>query len=297
MRTIFAALLLTAPVQDVLQFRVDVRRVHLDVFVTRDGASVADLRAENFEVYDDGKRQEVDLVDVASVPQTFALLLDESGSISGRRRELLQGAALDFARRLRAEDELTVLSFAERVSLRLPLRLDPSENEESAYEIRGGGWTALNDALFLTMTYLRNAKGRPIMLVFSDGMGNASWIREEAVLRAARANEVVVYTVKADPTDSQRGEELTPGGRSGVSSTMLDELTKLTGGRSVEAARSDAIAEAFQEILSEVSTRYLLVFSPAENTGPGWHELQVRARGAGGVAVRARKGYYAPPKD
>ncbi len=290
-------LLLAFLFQDVLQFRVDVRLVHVDVFVTRDGAPVGDLGAENFEVYDDGKPREVDLVDVATIPQTFALLLDESGSISGGKRELLQEAARDFARRLRAEDELAVLSFAERISLRRPLRLDSSEIEQSAYEIRGGGWTALNDALFLTMTYLRNAKGRPIMLVFSDGIDNASWIREEAVLQAARANEVVVYLVKADPTDSQRGEELTPGGRSRVSSTMLEELTKLTGGRSVEAARPDAIADAFQQILSEVSTRYLLVFSPSENAGPGWHELRVRVRHAGEVAVRARKGYFAPPNN
>ena len=293
------ALLLAVLSQDVLRFRVDVRRVHVDVFVTRDDASVADLRAEDFEVYDEGKRQEVDLVDVASVPQSFALLLDESGSISGRKRELLQEAARDFARRLRVQDELAVLGFAERLSLRQPLRLDPSGIDESAYEIRGGGWTALDDALFLTMTYLRNARGRPIMLVFSDGVDNASWIGEEAVLQAARASEVVVYAVKADVGEhlSQTGGALDPGGSSGLSSRMLDELTELTGGRSVAASRPDAIGEAFQGILSEVSARYLLVFSPDENASPGWHELRVRVGGGGGVAVRARKGYYVPPKE
>jgi VWFA-related protein len=293
------ALLLAVLSQDVLRFRVDVRRVHVDVFVTRDDASVADLRAEDFEVYDEGKRQEVELVDVASVPQSFALLLDESGSISGRKRELLQAAARDFARQLRVEDELAVLGFAERLSLRQPLRLDPSEIAESAYEIRGGGWTALDDALFLTMTYLRNARGRPILLVFSDGVDNASWIGEEAVLQAARASEVVVYAVKADVGEqlSQTGGTLGPGGNSGLSSRMLDELTELTGGRSVAATRPDAIGEAFQEILSEVSARYLLVFSPDENARPGWHELRVRVGGGGGVAVRARKGYYVPPEE
>ena len=294
-----AALLLAVFSQDVLRFRVDVRRVHVDVFVTRDDASVTDLRAEDFEVYDEGKRQEVDLVDVASVPQSFALLLDESGSISGRKREILQAAARDFARRLRVEDEIALLGFAERLSLRQPLRMDPSEIEEREYEIRGGGWTALDDALFLTMTYLRNARGRPIMLVFSDGRDNASWIGEEAVLQAARASEVVVYAVKAGVGEhlSQTGGALSPGGTSGPGSAMVDELTKLTGGRSVEAARPDVIAEALQEILSEVSTRYLLAFSPDENASPGWHELRVRVKGAGDVAVRARKGYYLPPKE
>ena len=294
-----AALLFAVLSQEVLQFRVDVRRVHVDVFVARDGASVTDLKAQNFEVFDGERRQEVELVNVASVPQSFALLLDESGSISGRKRELLQEAALDFARRLRAQDELTVLGFAERVSLRQPLRLDPSRIGESAYQIRGGGWTALNDALLLTMAYLRTARGRPILVIFSDGIDNASWIREEAVLQAARANEVVVYAVKAEVGEqlSQTGGSLVPGGNSGLSSATVDELTKLTGGRSLAAARTDEIAETFQEILSEVSARYLLVFSPAENNNPGWHELRVRIRGAGDVAVRARKGYYLPPND
>jgi VWFA-related protein len=299
MKTFLAALAIAAASQDVHRFRVDVRRVHVDVFVTRDGTSVADLQAENFEVYDDRERQEVKLVDVASVPQSFALLLDESGSISGRNRQLLKEAALGFARRLGAEGELTVLGFAERLSLRQPLRNDPAQIEESAYEIRGRGWTALNDALFLSMAYLRNGRGRPILAIFSDGMDNASWTSEDVVIQSARANEVVVYWVQAAVGDAfpRAGAGLVPGGRSAPASAMLGELTKLTGGRSVSASQVEAVHDALQEILSEVTARYLLVFSPREDAKPGWHELQVRVKGVGDVEVRARKGYYIPASD
>jgi VWFA-related protein len=299
MMAILSLLALSLPSQDVLQFRVGVRRVHVDVFVSRNGASVTDLKADDFEVEDEGKRQAVELVDTASIPRTVALLLDESGSISGRTRELLAGTARDFATRLRPEDELTVLGFAERVSRREPLRVDPTRIERTAYEIRGGGWTALNDALFLTMTYLRNARGRPFLVVLSDGMDNASWIREEVVIRAVRESEVVVYAVKARATrESSRPEgTLVPGGAGAESSATLDEITRLSGGRSVEASRPEAVASAFEKILSEVSARYVLTFSPPEQAEVGWHQLRVRVRGAGDVDVRARGAYYLPPQN
>lgn len=281
--------------QDIFEFQVDVSRVYIDVFVTRQGEAVSDLEASNFEVYDNGVRQQVELTDAASVPKTFALLLDESGSITGRKQELLEEALLEFAARLSDEDELTVLSFAERAVLRHPLGFERPDNEGDTYRIQGGGWTAFNDALFLTMTYLRNAKGRPILVAFTDGMDNASWIGAEAVVESARSSEAVIYAVKADVgTAALVGGTVVPGGSSGRSAAMLDELTRMTGGLSLEAGRPDAISAAFQEVLSDVSTRYLLTFSPGANAKPGWHELRVRIGGVRDVEVRARAGYFMP---
>ncbi|MGH9324946.1 MAG: VWA domain-containing protein [Vicinamibacteria bacterium] len=281
--------------QEIFEFRVDVTRVYVDVFVSRQGKAVSDLEASNFEVYDNGVRQQVELTDAASVPKTFALLLDESGSITGRKQHLLEEALLDFTGRLSDKDELTVLSFAERAVLRHPLAFARPDNETDAYRIKGGGWTAFNDALFLTLTYLRNAKGRPILVVFTDGMDNTSWIGEEAVLESARSSEAVIYAVKADVgTGAQVGGTVVPAGSSGQSAAMLDELTRMTGGLSLEAGRADAISAAFQGVLSDVSTRYLLTFSPGTKAKPGLHELIVRIGGVRDVEVRARASYFMP---
>jgi VWFA-related protein len=288
------SLVIASPLPQDFRFQLDVPRVYIDVFATRHGEAVGSLTRENFEVEDDGVALDFELVDAASVPQTFALLLDESGSISGRNREVLQQAALDFAGRLRKDDELTVLSFAERTTLRQPLRFERPEPAGRDYAIRGGGWTALDDALFLTMTYLRNAKGRPVLVVFSDGVDNASWINEEAVLETARTADIVVYAVRADAGGElpQRTGTLAAGGSSGLSRAMLDELARLTGGRTVEAKRWEKVSDTFREILSEVSTRYVLVFSPAADSNPGWHRLRVKVRGAPDVRIRARSGYF-----
>jgi VWFA-related protein len=274
-------------------FRVDVSRVYVDVFVTRHGEAVSNLDVSRFQVYDEGALQPIELVDTAAVPKSFALLLDESGSIGGRKRELLEDAVFDFASRLSDDDELALLSFAERARLRRPLELAGASRERDLFRIESGGWTAFNDALFLAMAYLRNAKGRPILVAFTDGIDNASWIGEDAVLATARSSEAVIYSVKADVgiEPPVRGA-VVPGGSSGRSAAMLEDLARMTGGRTLEAARVENVAEAFRRILSEVDTRYVLVFSPGPNARPGWHDLRVKVDGVRDVEVRARQGYF-----
>jgi VWFA-related protein len=282
------------PAQD-YAFRVDVSRVYVDVFVTRRGEVVSDLDASRFRVYDDGVLQSVELVDAADVPKSFLLLLDESGSIDGRRRELLEGAVRDFASRLSDDDELAVLTFAERTRLRRPLELVRVgvARERDPFRIESGGWTALNDALLLSMIYLRGARGRPLLVAFTDGIDNASWIVEEALLSSARATEAVVFAVKAGVTiDAPVKGPIAPGGSSGRSAAMLDELTRRTGGRTLEAGRTEAVGEAFRRILSDVETRYVLAFTPGPGAAPGWHELRVTVEGVRDVEVRARQGYF-----
>jgi Ca-activated chloride channel family protein len=292
-----AGLFLVFVGQEPFQFRIEVNQVYVDAFVSRDGAPVTNLTAENFEVFDDGKRQYVELVDASSVPHSIALLVDNSASISGRKREYLRQALGAFVSELKDDDEFAVLTFAERTVLEQPLRFERPGTQGIKLEVTEGRATALNDAIFLALGYLRGAAGRPMLVIFTDGNDNASWIREERLFEAVRGSEVVVYAVQSRtnaelqgiPDAQQAGADSDPG------TQLLRKVTKLTGGRSMRAARMENLAETYHDILSEVSTRYLLVFSPPTPVRPGWHDLRVKARGARNVEVRARAGYVADP--
>lgn len=293
-----ACLLLSAVVatasQASFRFSADVQLVYVDVFVSIDGEVLPDLPAERFVVHDGNERRDVRLVDVKAVPQTFALLLDESGSITGRKRQILHDAFAGFARRLEADAELAILGFAERTTLRKPLGAARLDLEEEAGLLGdGSGFTALNDALYVTFSYLGSAGGRPILVVFTDGMDNASWVREEMVLDAARSSEAVVYLVEADAGLGvlNGGAGLEPGGTAARAVAMLDSIVALSGGRKIDAGRPERVADALSEILAEVSARYLLVFDPGD-AAPGWHDLRVEVKGVD-AQVRARSGYFA----
>jgi hypothetical protein len=55
------------------------------------------------------------------------------------------------------------------------------------------------------------------------------------------------------------------------------------------------VAEVYSEILTEMKTRYLLVFTPEGVAEPGWHGLEVRLPNRRGMTIRARSGYEYRP--
>jgi hypothetical protein len=60
------------------------RNVCVHVSVTDESESVRGLTAEDFIVLDDGVPQEIELVDIETVPLSVMLVLDTSGSVFGR---------------------------------------------------------------------------------------------------------------------------------------------------------------------------------------------------------------------
>jgi VWFA-related protein len=137
-----------------------------------------------------------------------------------------------------------------------------------------------------------------MLVIFTDGNDNASWIREEGLLGAVRGSEAVIYAVQSTTTAELPATPTvwTDGRATSASGTqLLETVTKLTGGRSMRAARMESLAETYSDILSDASTRYILIFEPPASVRPGWHDLRVKVKGVPDVEVRARAGYIAQP--
>ena len=49
--------------------------------------------------------------------------------------------------------------------------------------------------------------------------------------------------------------------------------------------------DAFQAILDDFRTSYVLRYTPRGGTPKGWHELTVKVTRRGSYTIRARKGY------
>ena len=91
--------------------RVDTQLVDVPIEVTN-GAGVAlrGLKASNFVVYEDGKRQEIVDFSATSEPFEVALLLDTSGS-TRNDLQLIQRAAADFIASLRPGDRVALIAY------------------------------------------------------------------------------------------------------------------------------------------------------------------------------------------
>ena len=70
----------------------------------------------------------------------------------------------------------------------------------------------------------------------------------------------------------------------------IDDAVRATGGA---LHHLSAGAGAFERILSDFRSSYVLRYTPRGVEKPGWHELTVRVARPGSYTVRARKGYEA----
>ena len=188
-------LVVTLPAQT---FRSGADAVMVDVLVTRGGRPVAGLTTDDFALFDNDVRQEIDAVLLEEVPITLLLVLDTSGSVGGRGLDRLRAAALAAADALRPDDRVGLLTFSDRVRLRIEPPATADQLPEALGRVRAGGATALYDATFAALALREQTLGRIVTLVFSDGDDTASWLRPLDVLDSAQRSDMVVYAVTLD---------------------------------------------------------------------------------------------------
>jgi VWFA-related protein len=248
--------------------------VRVDVLVTERGQPVRGLRAADFDVLDNGVRQQVEVVSFEQIPLNVVLTFDMSSSLTAERLNHLRDAATALLDGFKPDDRAALVTFSHVVTARSGLTSALDGIRASLAGVSGSGWTALFDGTYTAMAIGESDVGRSLVIVFSDGLDTASWLRADAVLATARRADVVLYAVSAT---SQRAD-------------FLRELAEITGGRLFENKPVHELKPIFLAILAEFRHRYLLTYSPKGVTPGGWHRLEVRIKGRR-ATVRARPGY------
>jgi len=280
-----------------LTFGTGVEAVYVDVFVTKDGQPVMGLTSSAFELRDDGAARPVELVAVEALPLTAILALDTSSSVEGEKLAALRRASEAFLDGLRTEDEIGIVAFSHEVRwLARPTKdRDAVRRALAACRARGGTslWDGLHAALGLLPPQVRS-----LVVIFTDGEDNLSWLDERQVKAAAQRSNAVIHAVGLRP------EELPPlpaplprGSPIPQSPPELEQVralrltAEMTGGRFWTAESPDRLRQAFAAIVAAMNSRYVLRFEPAAGSAPGWHAIQLRLRGVRGD-LRARAGYF-----
>jgi VWFA-related protein len=271
-----AALLWRVPPQS---FRSGVELVRMDVSVIRNGAPAAGLTAEDFAVVDNRVRRPVTSVSGEDLPLSVQLVLDTSGSVSGSHLASLVAASGGLIEALRPGDEAGLITFAGIVRTLVSTTHDLGQVRTSLAGMRGAGATPLRDAIQIGLAAPHRPTVRPMLLVFTDGADNVSWLAEEDVIDSARRTGTVIHIVREPNEDSRRSQ-------------LLERLAAVTGGRVWSASSQRDLTRLFTTALSDMRARYLLTFAPDEGAARGWHDVQVSVRGGG--EVTARLGYFKP---
>jgi Ca-activated chloride channel homolog len=285
--------------QPVPTFTASVEAVYVDVFVTRDGRPVEGLTAADFEVRDNGVKQDVTLVSLDEVPIVAMMVFDASASLAGARLEDLRSAGRALLAGLRAQDEAMLVTFSHELRIAVPLGSDRSAVQRALEGLVPGGHTALWDALYAGLK-LPVAQGRPLVVLFTDGRDDLSWLSPEQVVDVARESNALVHVVAIVPPD----ENVIAAGPGGTLRTerrtveprrlrALRQVAEVTGGRLWPASASAQLGPTFLGVLAEMQSRYLLSYTPSGVPREGWHRLAVKVKGRKGI-VRSRSAYFVP---
>lgn len=272
-------------------FKVEVKLVNVFVTVTdENGAPVADLKKDNFEVLEDGKPQTISVFDKESA-LPLSIVLDIDTSLSTRKDLPLElNAARRFAHAiLRPVDALSLYEFSEVVNEVVPFTADLKVIDRGIEQVRPGAATALYDALYLGAQAVESRQGRKVIVVITDGGDTVSRMDYKAALRAAQEAEAIVYSIIVVPIEASAGRDT--GGEH-----ALIQLSEDTGGKYFYATSVPDLNEAFQKISDELRTQYLLAYYPSQRFSDSqFRRISVKVDAsstAGGFTVRHRTGYY-----
>jgi VWFA-related protein len=162
---------------------VDVDLVVLHASVRdRKGRFVADLGQGDFEVYEDGLRQSIQLFQYEDTPVTVGIVVDHSRSMRPKLAQVIT-AAQAFVHSSNPLDQMFIVNFTERVLLGLPAAIpftnNATELEDAISNAPAAGMTALYDGVVKGIGQLQaGSHAKKVLLVISDGAtmrARAAW--------------------------------------------------------------------------------------------------------------------------
>jgi len=270
------------------QFRSGARSVPIYVTVfDRQGRLVPGLVREDFEIYDNGKKQEISLFDNEVQPISVAVMLDTSASMT-LTLDLLKAAAEQFVIRLLPDDRARVGAFNDKIQL-LPAEFIGDRDELIAIlknDLMFGNPTRLYDAIDVSLTSLQSIEGRKVVLVFTDGDDTGSQVGRGKVQQRSQIEEVMVYAIGLESNyfNGQYRVRTKP-------DRGLRRLAEDTGGGYFELTKASELGATFTRVAQELHSQYLIGFTPDVLDGKT-HKLEVKVTQAG-MTARARKNYLA----
>jgi len=272
-------------------FQAGVDLVAIDLCAVDRAGRPVNIAAEDVAIFDNGVRQQVQLLSPGDrVPLAITLLIDSSESMHGRLLERAGRAATALLERLPENALVEVMAFNGQPTVLYPMGGDHAAAVEALAQLTPVGGTALYNAIMVALAEQQHAARRrtqtyrEVIVLLTDGENTEGRMEFDVVLDQARRSGVLVYPVVLPPYDAPS---------SGPPWSMT-QLALDTGGTVVAASGGDDLTAIYEQIASDLRNLYRVGYVPSPLARDGaWHHVQVRAVGRD-IVLRTRSGYFAP---
>ncbi|HYL91729.1 MAG TPA: VWA domain-containing protein [Alphaproteobacteria bacterium] len=249
--------------------------------------SVNDLKAPDFAVDEDGRRQEITAFSHEDLPVSMGILVDNSGSMREKRAAVAQ-AMLNLVKASNPGSEAFVVNFSDLPYLDQDFTNDLTLLREALNRLDSRGGTALRDAVIASADHLSKAAKyrKRVLVLVTDGEDNESQESLEKVMRTVGdENGPVLYAIGI------LGSE----GRERRARQTLEELAKQTGGLALFPKSLSAVNESAQRIARDIRGQYSLTY---RSSHPGETQTLIHVKVStltGKFEVRCRPAYFSAP--
>jgi Mg-chelatase subunit ChlD len=205
----------------------------------RNDRYVPDMRREEFDLYEDGAKQEIVFFATTSAPFHVVLMLDTSASTQEKLGQIQQ-SAISFVERLQPEDRIKVISFDDKIRSLSDFTNDRATLGAAIRRTAPGRGTKLYDAMQLALRSLARVEGRKAVVIFTDGVDwHSERVRYNDNVREIEESGIIVYPIRFDTRaeterlareQAREGQRVNLGSVFGGGSTRTTTPTTVPGG-------------------------------------------------------------------
>lgn len=293
---------------------VDLIKVPISI-VDPKGATVLDVRREDFILYEDGVRQEIRTFGIDRNPVSVVLVIDTSATVEAEEKNIKESAE-SFAQALGRDDRISIITFSDEVTLLQDWTSGSKSVRKALRKIKPGLRTALYDAMYSAAhDQLAGVDGRKSIILLTDCLNNQSSIAFPDAALAIVQSQASLYVVSKTVIVRQAARlqrrvvmlEDIYKHLFGDNSDYVEEffqkreaeminLAEKTGGRCFFPTDFDEIHGVYDEVAKELNSQLFMTYISNQNKTPNsYHSITVDFQQPSSKLIY-RKGYYYEPR-
>ncbi len=251
------------PVEDDEVIRVETNLVSVPVSVLdKNGVFIRNLKQLDFQIFENGAKQEIEYFKSVDEPFTVVLMIDRSDSVKPVIDDLKK-AAMAFVDQLRPNDRAIGIAFDRKAYILNSKVRDREMLKTAIYNLTTGAGTHLYATVEgIINRIFRGLPGRKALILFTDGQEAWSWDQPKGAkpvqtyqtsIQAAEETGTQVYTIQFDSNF-----------RTDEGDKFMKEIPKKTGGQFFKAEKLKDLSKVFGQIADELRFQYSIGYYPPD---------------------------------